>query len=76
LYSLRWQIEIFHADYDEKDNLYRGGRWSYSSRICVVEAGALVPAMQALKFRRKSMRSAKEGVVPPRAQRGPISVSC
>ncbi|MGA2502138.1 MAG: hypothetical protein ABSH20_30715, partial [Tepidisphaeraceae bacterium] len=75
-YRLRWGVEIFHADYDEKDNLYRGARWPYSSRACVVEAGALVPAMQALKFRRNLMRSAKEGVVPPRAQRGPISMSC
>ena len=75
-YRWRWENEVFHADYDEKDNLYRGGRRSYSSRTCVVEAGPLVSAMQALKFRRKSMRSAKEGVVPPRAQCGPISVSC
>ena len=65
LYEHRWAGEVFHADYDEKDNLYRGGRWAYSSRACVVEAGPLVPAMQALRFRRKPMRSAKEGIVPP-----------
>jgi hypothetical protein len=76
LYGFRWNAEVFQADYDEKDDLYRGGLWSYSSRTCVVEAGALVPAMQALKFRRTSMRSAKEGVVPPRAKHGPISESC
>jgi hypothetical protein len=76
LLAYRQSPEVFHADYDEKDNLYRGGRWPYSSRTCVAKAGALVPAMQALKFRRNLMRSAKEGVVPPRAQRGPISMSC
>jgi hypothetical protein len=75
-YRWRWENEIFHADYDEKDNLYRGGRWSYSSRACVVEAGPLVPAAQAHRSRRRSMRSAKEGVVPPRVQSAAISVCC
>jgi hypothetical protein len=76
IYRYRWTIEVFHADYDEKDNLYRGGRWAYSSRACVVEAGPLVPAAQTLRSRRSFMRSAKEGVVPPRAQSVTISVCC
>ncbi len=76
LYQRRWTIEVCQADYDEKDNLYRGGRWAYSSYIGLVEAGPLVPAVQALKFRRKPMRYVREDVVPPRAQRGPISASC
>jgi hypothetical protein len=75
-YECRWIIEVFHADYDEKDNLYRGGRWAYSSRACVVETGPLVPAAQTLRSGRKFMRSAKEGVVPPRAQNAAISVCC
>jgi len=76
LYEMRWGIEVFQADYDEKDNLYRGGRWAYSNRACVAEAGPLVPAAQALRSRRRFMRSAKEGVVPPRAQNAAISVCC
>jgi hypothetical protein len=76
LYEHRWEGEVFHADYDEKDNLYRGGRWAYSSRACVVEAGPLVPAAQTLRSRRRLMRSAKEGVIPPRAQNATISVCC
>ena len=65
IYRYRWTIEVCHADYDEKDNLYRGGRWAYSSRTCVIEAGPLVPAVQALRFRRKLMRYVREDVVPP-----------
>jgi hypothetical protein len=76
LYRYRWTIEVFHADYDEKDNLYRVGRWAYSRRAGVVEAGPLVPAAQTLRSRRRLMRSAKEGVVPPRAQSDTISVCC
>jgi len=75
-YEKRWLIEVCHADYGEKDNLYRGGRWAYISRTCVIEAGPLVPAVQALGFRRKLMRYVREDVVPPRAQREPISASC
>jgi hypothetical protein len=75
-YERRWVVEVFQADYDEKDNLYRGGRWAYSSRACVAEAGPLVPAAQTLRSRRRFMRSAKEGVVPPRAQSAAISVCC
>ena len=71
-YECRWIVELFHADYEEKDNLYRGGRWAYSSRACVVEAGPLVPAAQAQRSRRRFMRSAKEGVIPPRAQSATI----
>ena len=55
-YQIRWLVEVFHADYDEKDNLYRGGRWSYSSRAGVVEAGPLVPAAQTLRSRRRPDR--------------------
>jgi hypothetical protein len=76
LYRYRWQVEAFHADYDEKDNLYRGDQWSYSSRACVVEAGQLVPAAQTHRSRRRFMRSAKEGIVPPRAENATISVCC
>ena len=76
LYRQRWMAEVFHADYDEKDNLYRGGQRSYSSRTCVVEAGPLVPAAQIHRSRRRFMRSAKEGVVPPRAWNATISVCC
>jgi hypothetical protein len=73
--AARWAIEVFHADYDEKDNLYRGGRAAYSCRICVVEAGQLVPAVPALGFRRKAMRSVKEDRVPPRAPPSALNVS-
>jgi hypothetical protein len=76
LYRLRWDAEVFHADCDEKDNLYRGGQRSYSSRACVVEAGPLVPAAQSHRSRRRFMRSAKEGIVPPRARNATISVCC
>jgi hypothetical protein len=76
LYRERWNVEVFHAQCVEKDNLYRGDRWAYSSRACVVEAGPLVPAAQTLRFRRRCMRSAKEGVVPPRAQSVTISACC
>jgi hypothetical protein len=76
LFRQRWHAEVYQADYDEKDNLYRGVRWAYSSRACVVEAGPLVPAAQAVSSRRRFMRSAKEGVVPPRAQSAAISVCC
>jgi hypothetical protein len=76
LYEHRWEGEVCQADYDEKDNLYREHRGAYSSRTCAVEAGPLVPAVQALRFRRKPMRYVREGAVPPRAQREPISVSC
>ncbi len=75
-YCVRWMIEVFHADCDEKANLYRGGGWAYSGRACVVEAGPLVPAAQAHRSRRRVMRSAKEGVAPPRAQSTTISVCC
>jgi hypothetical protein len=75
-YEKRWLIEVCHADYGEKDNLYRGVGWAYSSRTCVIEAGPLVPAVQALGFRRKLMRYVREDVAPPRAQREPISASC
>jgi len=76
LYRRRWQAEVFHADYGENDNLYRGGQWSYSSRACVVEAGPLVPAAQIHRSRRRFMRSAKEGIVPPRTRNATISVCC
>ena len=64
-YEVRWQVEVCQADYDEKDNLYRGGRWAYSSHTCLIEAGPLVPAMQALRFRRRLMRYVREDVAPP-----------
>ena len=76
LYHERWEEEVCQADYDGKDNLYRRHRGAYSSRTCAVETGRLVPAVQALKFRSKLMRYVREDVVPPRAQRGPISVCC
>jgi hypothetical protein len=76
LYDLRWQIEVLHAQYGEKDNLYRGDRWSYSSRACVVKAGPLVPAVQALRSRRNHMRYVREDRIPPRAHRGSISECC
>ena len=74
-YRWRWENEVCHADYGEKDNLYRGDRWAYSRRTCAIEAGPLVPAVQALRFRRKLMRYVREDAVP-RAQREPISASC
>ena len=63
VYRYRWTIEVRRADYGEKDNLYRGGRWAYSSRTCVIETGPLVPAVQALEFRRKLMRYVREDVI-------------
>jgi hypothetical protein len=66
-YERRWVVEVFHAQCGKKDNLYRGGRWSYSGRTGVAEVGTLVPATQAFRFRRKPMRDVKEDVVPPRA---------
>jgi hypothetical protein len=75
LYRGRWLAEVFHAQCGKKDNLYRGGRWSYSGRTGVAEVGTLVPATQAFRFRRKPMRDVKEDVVPPRAQQDAISVS-
>ena len=75
IYRYRWTIEVCRAHYDEKDNLYRGRRWSYSGRSGVVEAGGLVPAVHALGFRRKPMRCVKEDRVPPRAPAGVFSVS-
>jgi len=75
LYRRRWMAEVCHAHCDEKDNLYRGGRWSYSGCSSVVEAGGLVPAMQALGFRRKPMHRVREDRIPPRAPRGVFRVS-
>jgi len=74
LYERRWDGEVFHAQCEERDNLYRGGRSSYSRRIGVAEVGLLVPAAQAFRFRRKPMREVKEDV-PPRARRDAINVS-
>jgi hypothetical protein len=74
-YCVRWMIEVCHAHYDEKDDLYRGGRRSYSGRSRIAEVGALVPATQALGVRRKPMRDVREDCVPPRAQPDALSVS-
>jgi len=74
LYGFRWNSEVFHAQCEERDNLYRGGRSSYSRRIGVAEVGLLVPAAQAFRFRRKPMREVKEDV-PPRARRDASNVS-
>jgi hypothetical protein len=78
IYRFRWTIEIFHAQYGEKDNLYRRKWRSYSGPPGVAEIGALVsamPATPACKFRSKPMRHVTDDRVPPRAQPSPLSVS-
>jgi hypothetical protein len=78
LYRYRWTIEIFRAQYDEKDNLYRRKWRSYIGPPRVAEVGTLVPAspaMPAFKLRSKPMRHVTDDLVPPRAQRSFLSVS-
>jgi hypothetical protein len=72
---LRWQIEIFHAQYDEKDNLYRRKWPSYIGPPRVAEVGTLVPATPAFKFRSQPMRHVTDDLAPPRAQPALLSVS-
>jgi hypothetical protein len=76
-YRYRWTIEIFHAQYDEKDNLYRRKWQSYIGPPRVAEVGTLVPATPAtpaFKHRSKPMRHVTDDFVPPRAQRSFLSV--
>lgn len=76
MYHRRWTIEMFHADYVEKDNLYRQAGVDYSGGSGVIEAGALVPATHGGPDRRIAMRYVREDRVPPRAGSGQVSLSC
>ncbi len=75
-YAARWPVEMFHADYVEKDNLYRQASVDYSRGSGVIEAGALVPATHGGSDRRIAMRYVREDRVPPRAGSGQVSLSC